>query len=80
MTICPKHKRDLTVDWRGRKSSTCCYPSHNASTQASQGPTPCQLRNVQGNLCFTQCCCPSWVHYLCKVSYRALQTTPCRRL
>ena len=28
MTICPKHRRDLTVDWRGRKSSTCCYPSH----------------------------------------------------
>ena len=29
MTICPKHRRDLTVDWRGRnESSTCCYPSH----------------------------------------------------
>ena len=62
MTICPKHKRDLTVDWRGRKSSTCCYPSHEGQRgEAGQGPTSCQLRNVQGNLCFTQCCCPSWV-------------------
>ena len=28
MTICPKHRRELTVDWAGRKSSTCSYPSH----------------------------------------------------
>jgi len=28
MTICPKHRRDLTVDWPGRKRSTCSYPTH----------------------------------------------------
>ena len=26
--ICPKHRRMLTIDWPGRKSSTCTYPSH----------------------------------------------------
>ena len=38
MTICPKYRRDLTVDWRGRKSSTCCYPSHKG--QRKQGKDP----------------------------------------
>jgi hypothetical protein len=28
-TICPKHRRDLTLDWPGRKSSTCSHPSHH---------------------------------------------------
>ena len=28
MTICLKHRRELTVDWAGRKSNTCSYPSH----------------------------------------------------
>ena len=25
MTICPKHRRDLTVDWRGRKGPIVNY-------------------------------------------------------
>ena len=28
MIICPKHRRDLTVDWPGRKGSSCSHPSH----------------------------------------------------
>ena len=28
MTICPKHRRELTLDWPGRKSTTCSHPSH----------------------------------------------------
>lgn len=28
MTICPKHRRDLTIDWSGRKGQVCCYPTH----------------------------------------------------
>ena len=28
MTICPKHKRDFTFDWQGRKSITCSHPCH----------------------------------------------------
>ena len=39
MTICPKHRRELTVDWAGRKSSTCSYPSH-------RGPRK-QMQNVR---------------------------------
>ena len=39
MTIIPKHRRELRVDWAGRKSNTCCYPSH-------RGPRK-QLKNVR---------------------------------
>lgn len=28
MTICPKHRRELTLDWPGRKRTTCTYPLH----------------------------------------------------
>ena len=28
MTICPKHRKKLTIDWTGRKSTTCAYPTH----------------------------------------------------
>ena len=38
MTICPKHRRDLTVDWRGRKSSTCCYPSQKGQRKQVKDP------------------------------------------
>ena len=31
MTICPKHRRDLTIDWSGRKSELCCHPTHEGS-------------------------------------------------
>ena len=38
MTICPKHRRELTVDWRGRKSSTCSYPSHKGQRKQVKDP------------------------------------------
>ena len=38
MYICPKHRRDLTVDWRGRKSSTCSYPSPKGQRKQVKGP------------------------------------------
>ena len=28
MTICPKHWKNFTLDWPGRKSSTCSHPKH----------------------------------------------------
>ena len=28
MTICPQHRKDLTIDWSGRKGQICCYPTH----------------------------------------------------
>ena len=28
MTICPKHRKELTFDWPGRKRTTCSYPLH----------------------------------------------------
>ena len=39
MTICPKDRRELRVDWVGRKRSTCSYPSH-------RGPRK-QMKNVR---------------------------------
>ena len=39
MTICPKQRRELRVDWVGRKSSTCSYPSH-------RGPRK-QMENIR---------------------------------
>lgn len=39
MTICPKHRRELTLDWPGRKSTTCSHPSHRGKRR--------QMRNVR---------------------------------
>ena len=39
MAICPKHRRELTVDWTARKSSTCSCPLH-------RGPRK-QMKNVR---------------------------------
>ena len=29
MTICPKHRREFTSDWPGRKRRTCSHPQHS---------------------------------------------------
>lgn len=29
MTVCPKHRREFTYDWPGRKRNTCSYPTHS---------------------------------------------------
>ncbi|KXJ26973.1 hypothetical protein AC249_AIPGENE9994 [Exaiptasia diaphana] len=29
MTICPRHRAQMTFDWPGRKRSTCCHPLHS---------------------------------------------------
>ena len=39
MTICPKHRRELTLDWPGRKSTICSHPSHRGKRR--------QMRNVR---------------------------------
>ena len=65
MTICPKHRSNLTVDWPGRKSTMLLSISQR-STQTGQGPTPCQFHSVERNLCLTQfhgiwhVACASW--------------------
>lgn len=38
ITICPKHRRDLTADWRGCKSTTCCYPLHEGECKQVKDP------------------------------------------
>ena len=38
MTICPRHRKKLTTDWAGRKSSTCSYPSHRGPRKTIKQP------------------------------------------
>ncbi|KXJ05912.1 hypothetical protein AC249_AIPGENE28663 [Exaiptasia diaphana] len=38
MTICPKHRREFTLDWLGRKSTSCSYPSHSGKIQQMKTP------------------------------------------
>ena len=32
MTVCPRHRKNLTTDWTGRKRTMCCHPSHIKGT------------------------------------------------
>lgn len=38
ITICPRHRRSLTIDWPGRKSNICCYPSHGSNRKQIKSP------------------------------------------
>ena len=38
MTICPKHRRELTVDWPGRKRYVCGYLKHVGSSKQLKSP------------------------------------------
>ncbi|KAL9974162.1 hypothetical protein ACROYT_G011171 [Oculina patagonica] len=38
MIICPRHRKKLTTDWPGRKSSTCSYPSHRGPRKSMKMP------------------------------------------
>ena len=38
MTVCPKHRQDLTWNWPGRKRKTCCYPSHKGEYKQMKDP------------------------------------------
>jgi len=38
MTICPKHRKNLTTDWQGRKSRVCTYPIHERPRKQIQLP------------------------------------------
>ena len=52
ITICPKNRRELRVDWAGRKSSACSYPSHRGQFQRKYLPAIkylCLLALVSSN-------------------------------
>lgn len=38
MVICPKHRKELTTDWRGRKNASCCYPLHEGQRKQMKDP------------------------------------------
>lgn len=39
MTICPKHRKDLTIDWPGQKGQLCSYPFHKGQKRQLSLPT-----------------------------------------
>ena len=45
MTICPKHRRDLTVDWPGRKRSSCSHPCHKGQRKQMKS-----FRRINGSM------------------------------
>ena len=38
LTICPKHRKELSTDWPGKKRYTCGYPGFSKSRPAAQRP------------------------------------------
>ena len=38
MTICPKHRRELAVEWPGRKRLVCGYPIHKGKNKQILNP------------------------------------------
>ena len=38
LTICSKHRLELTLDWPGRKRSTCGYPIHTGVRKQIRNP------------------------------------------
>ena len=52
MTICPKHRKDLTVDWPGRKRTTCSHPNHQAGGIRKQSNIPRRINVVMSEEIF----------------------------
>ena len=54
MTICPKHRRELTVEWPGRKRFVCGYPLHKGKNKQIRNPrrvnmtTSHEIFNIHG--------------------------------
>ena len=47
LTICPKHRKELSTDWPGKKRYTCGYPTHKGIAKQINNP-----RHI--NLSFSQ--------------------------
>ena len=46
MTTCPKHRRELTVDWSGRKNNSCTYPLHKTEGKAKSLKMPRRVNAI----------------------------------
>ena len=49
MIICPKHRKKLTTDWAGRKSTTCSYPTHQGPGKSIKMPR-CVNQTMSGEI------------------------------
>lgn len=45
MTICPKHRRELSLDWPGRKRKSCNHPQHKGQRKQMK-----YFRRVNANM------------------------------
>ena len=47
MTICPKHRQELSIQWTGRKRMTCGYPSHKGQRKQMKNPRRVNMKLSQ---------------------------------
>ena len=47
MTVCTRHRKNLTTDWTGRKRTMCCHPSHIGTTKAGVIHKPTRRVNAK---------------------------------
>ena len=47
LTICPKHRKELSTDWPGKKRYTCGYPTHKGIAKQINNPRHINLNVSQ---------------------------------
>ena len=47
LTICPKHRKELSTDWPGKKRYTCGYPTHKGIAKQINNPRRINLNVSQ---------------------------------
>ena len=47
MTMCPRHRKNLTADWAGTKSNACSFPTHQGPLKGTRKP---HCINTNGNV------------------------------
>ena len=48
MTVCPRHRKNLTTDWIGRKRVMCCHPSHKGQRKGNTQTRRVNAKMSQG--------------------------------
>ena len=48
MTVCPRHRKNLTTDWTSRKRTMCCHPSHKGQRKGNTQTRRVNAKMSQG--------------------------------
>ena len=48
MTVCPRHRKNLTADWIGRKRAICCHPSRKGQQKGNTQTRQVNAKMSQG--------------------------------